>query len=511
MKLPLGIQTFSEIRNEGYVYVDKTEHIHRIVTTGKYLFLSRPRRFGKSLLLSTMRALFEGQKELFEGLWIEDQWDWNKSHPVIHVKFSSFKYKEQSLPKAIETGLDEEATRLGVELQKGDYYHPLKELIEEAYKKYQQRVVLLIDEYDKPIIDYLDHLNQAAINRDHLKTFYSVIKDSDPYLEFVFLTGVSRFSKTSIFSELNNLTNLTLDFQAADLLGLTEKEIRHYFDKKLQEIADHKQIELEELMEEMRRWYNGYSWNGKTKVYNPFSLLSFLRSEEFENYWFETGTPTFLVKKMKDTRFFKIEPMKASDSVLNSYDLENLNPLTILFQTGYVTILEKYRQGIYIIDYPNQEVKASLEERLLNAYAYDEYGAGKVRALELVEALEEGNVELFIRIINSAFASIPASLWQKENEAFYHALIHLLCSLMGVFIQSEINSSNGRLDAKVETPDSIYILEFKLGKSAEEAVNQIGEKGYFKPYMDSKKKRIGVGINFSIEKKEVEEWAEKVF
>lgn len=509
MKLPLGIQDFEKIRREGLLYVDKTEYIHRIVTTGDYYFLSRPRRFGKSLLLSTLRALYEGKKELFEGLWIAEHWNWQDQHNVIHLKFSSQGLRTLGVERAIYAMLKEEAARLGFTLEKEGYDVQFRELIEKASTK--GKVVVLIDEYDKPIVDWLDEPQQAAENRQILKNFYSGLKDSDPYIELVFITGVSRFAKTSIFSDLNNLTNLTMHPLASALLGITESELSQYFTERINELALALGSDEKSLKAEIKRWYNGYSWDGQTRLYNPFSLLSCFFAKQFDNYWFETGTPTFLVKMMRDTHHFNLEKIKVSDAVLDSYDLENLNPITILFQTGYLTIDQKYRQGIYVLDYPNQEVKISLEERLLNAFAYDQKGSGKVKALGLVEALESENIEEFINIVNATFATIPAKLWQKENEAFYHALVHLLCSLMGAFVQSEVNSAQGRLDAKVETKDTIYILEFKLDKSAQEALKQIEEKEYFKPYLDSPLKRIGVGINFSKAKKEVESWEVKAF
>ncbi len=512
MKLPIGIQSFEEIRTEGYLYIDKTEKIHRLITRGKYFFLSRPRRFGKSLMLSVIRALYEGKKALFEGLWIAPKWDWSKQYPVIHIQFAKYEYRYSDLDQAIQNGVLLEAERLGISLVGKPYNSYFEELIiKTANASSTHKVVILIDEYDKPIIDYLDDLPQAIEHRQILKNFYSVLKDSDPYIEFLFMTGVSRFAKTSIFSDLNNLTNLTMHLFAVDLLGITAEEVDHYLGDDIREMAKEKGTTEAALKAQIQYWYNGYSWDGKTKVYNPFSLFSFFFAREFDNFWFETGTPTFLVKKLRQTRFYNIERMKVSNAVLDSYDLEQLNPITILFQTGYLTIQQRYRQGIYVVDYPNQEVKISLEERLLNAFSYDEFETGKVKALELVEALETGKIELFVTIIDASFSNIAAELWQKENEAFYHALIHLLCSLMGAYIQSEVNSAQGRLDSKMETADTIYILEFKLGKSAEEAIAQIEDRGYFKAYMDSKKKRIGIGINFSKTTKEIDQWLVKEY
>lgn len=284
MKYPVGIQDFRELREGGYVYVDKTEHIHRIVTGGKYFFLSRPRRFGKSLLLSTMKELYNGSHELFEGLWIENKWEWDKVNPVIHIKFASISYKTNPLDEAIREHLYEIAKQLKLEIAPSeDTKKVFRQLIFTAGEKYKRKAVLLIDEYDKPIIDYLDDVPQAETNRDVLKNLYSILKDSDPYLELVFITGVSAFSKVSIFSDLNNLENLSLSVSAFTLLGLSHRELEQYFPEHLQKVD----------VEKMKNWYNGYSWGGEEKVYNRFSILRFFKEgRRYHNFWFETGTPT---------------------------------------------------------------------------------------------------------------------------------------------------------------------------------------------------------------------------
>lgn len=509
MKLPIGIQTFEEIINNDYVYVDKTENIHRIITSGKYYFFSRPRRFGKSLLLSTMKSIYEGKKELFKGLWIENNRDWTRVNNVLHFRFSSQGINTLGLEKGLLIMLSEEAKRLNIRLEKESYDLQFQELIIKAATN--RKVVVLIDEYDKPIIDHLDNLEQAVTNRQILKRFYSILKDADPYLELVFITGVSRFAKTSIFSDLNNLTNLTLDDETLSLLGFTYEEVAHYFDNQLHKIAKKNKTTFEETVEKMRFWYNGYSWNGDIKVYNPFSLLQFMRSGRYNNYWFDSGTPTFLTNQLRKQRVHKIENTTVSDMTLSSYDLEFLNPYTLLFQTGYLTIKSIPANGIFELDYPNNEVKISLEEHLLNAFSHDRMEMGKTTAYHIAQALKVGNIEAVIDFLNATFASLPYQLWQKENEAFYHAIIHLSMSLMGVYIQSELTMATGRLDAKVTTDDAIYILEFKLGKSAEIAIQQIEEKGYFKPHQNSGKKLIGVGINFSKEVKEINDWSVKEF
>ncbi|MCO6488590.1 MAG: ATP-binding protein [Phaeodactylibacter sp.] len=496
MKYPVGIQDFRELREGKYQYVDKTQYIHHILTAGKYFFLSRPRRFGKSLLLSTIKELYFGSRELFEGLWVEDHWDWEQANPVIHIKFASFKYKDNPLGEAIQNGLQPEAERLGVELRSGPFINPLEDLIHQVYEKYQRKVVLLIDEYDKPIIDYLGEPEQAEANRDTLKGLYSIIKDSDPYLELVFITGVSAFSKVSIFSDLNNLENITFSPQAYTLLGLTEEELERYFPEQLA-AAD---------VEKIKTWYNGYSWDGEHKVYNPFSILRFLKSGfKFENYWFETGTPTFLLYEMRRQHYYDLDGYLASPLLLNEFDLRSLHPVSVLFQTGYLTIKDKpNRVGLYPMGYPNQEVKDAFQERLLNVYAADEQKEARIRMGALLDALEARELDKVIEVLNATFASIPYDLWQKDNEHFYHALIHLTFSLMGAYVQSEVHTAKGRCDALVRTERYIYAFEFKLDKSAEDALRQIKEKGYLAPFADAPQEKIAVGINFSTADKRVE-------
>ncbi|MEM9886826.1 MAG: AAA family ATPase [Bacteroidota bacterium] len=352
MKLPIGIQTFGEIRTEGYLYVDKTAHIHRMIHSGKYFFLARPRRFGKSLLLSTMEALYRGQRALFEGLWIADHWDWSQQYPILHLQFSKLDYQSKGLEAAIVEELQAIAADRGVFLKKDSAKSSFLALIKALSK--EAKLVILIDEYDKPIIDYLEELEQAKANRQVFKTFYSVLKDSDPYLKLVFITGVSRFAKTSIFSDLNNLINLSMHPLAANLLGITLQEMEAYFSEKIQFIADQKKISIQLLKQQIKDWYDGYSWDAQQYVYNPFSLLSFFLAERFDNFWFETGTPTFLVNLMRKNYQYRIEDMMASDLALSGYSLEQLNPTTILFQTGYLTIKEQPANGVYLLDYPNK-------------------------------------------------------------------------------------------------------------------------------------------------------------
>jgi len=507
MKLPIGIQDFAEIRTGGYVYVDKTQHIHRFLDSGKYFFLSRPRRFGKSLLLSTMHELYCGSQELFKGLWIEDKWDWEANkRPVVWLKFASFQYKDYPLRDAIFAGLAKETERLGISPAK-DMAHPLQDLLQKINDHYGQKAVLLIDEYDKPIIDYLDDIPQAEANRDTLKWFYSILKDSDALLEKIFITGVSAFSKVSIFSDMNHLSNLTLHRNAYTLLGITHTELLDYFTDQLQVIADEIGVSLAEIIAQTARWYNGYSWGSHERVYNPFSLLSFLNGRQFQNFWFETGTPTFLVREMKRRKIYDASNRQQTSGDLTNFDFTRLNPITVLFQTGYLTV-KKYEPEdlLYTLDYPNQEVRFSLEQLLMSIYLDDPLNESVPRVVKLRDALRRQDLDEVFNLLNATLAEIPYDLWHNEDEHFFHALIHLTFSLLGTYIRSEVHSARGRCDAIVETADYLYAFEFKLDKSAAEALQHIRDKGYLAPYADSVKTKIAVGANFSAKTKRIEEW-----
>ncbi len=497
MKLPIGIQDFAEIRTGGYVYVDKTQHIHRFLDSGKYFFLSRPRRFGKSLLLSTMHELYSGRRDLFEGLWIHNQWYWEaQQRPVIWLKFAKMAYKEKGLYAALEDEIHAIGKENGISLTGNTLKDNFGELI--AKMAANQKVVLLVDEYDKPIIDFLDDVPQAEANRDVLKSFYSILKDSDALLEKIFITGVSAFSKVSIFSDLNHLTNLTLDPLAYTLLGITQTELETVFAEPLARYDK----------EAVKRWYNGYSWGGDERVYNPFSLFRFLNSGQYQNFWFETGTPTFLVKEMQRQKMYDATNRQQTSNDLINFDFTKLNPITVLFQTGYLTIKSYDPEWLlYTLDYPNREVQFSLEQLLMSIYMDDPLNQSIPRVVNIAQALLRKDLEAVVKVINSAFAGIPAQLWQKENEHFYHALIHLTFSLLGTYVKSEVNTANGRCDALVEIGDYIYAFEFKLDKPVAEAMQQIRDKGYLTPYSDSHKQKIAVGIHFSKKKKAVAAWA----
>ena len=503
LNYPIGIQDFRKIREGSYLYFDKTELIYALLTQGNYYFLSRPRRFGKSVLVSTIKEIYSGSRELFEGLWIADHWDWNKRHPVVHIKFAKSDYQGLGLAQAIFNELDKSAAELGVILSKATFKERFEELLV-VIARAQGRVVLLIDEYDKPIIDYLEEPAQAKANRETLKQFYSVLKDADPYLEFVFITGVSKFSKVSIFSDLNNLEDLTLAPQQSTLLGITPDELEQHFGA----VLDEMEAAEPQIRQQVRQMYNGYSWDGQKRVYNPFSLLRFFKTKSLLNYWFETGTPTFLIQMMYKVGRFKWNPQEfVSLLTLGSFDVEQMDLHAVLFQTGYLSMTKlNVPEGWCQLDYPNQEVRASLEQLLLAAFQHQAGHSGLPTVLELRQALQQNDLERVMQVINTAFSDIPSDLWKGATELHYHALVHLTFSLLGNYLKSEVNSALGRCDAVVQTATHIYAFEFKLEQSAAIAIQQIIDKNYLGPYQLDTRQKVAVGINFSREKRGVDEF-----
>ena len=506
-KLPIGLQDFKRLRTENYLYVDKTELLYQLATDGVYYFLSRPRRFGKSLLVSTLAELFRGSQELFEELWIHDRWDWQQTYPVLDFRFNKSGYKVSGLEAFLYEELADRAAAYGITLKKSSYPAQLEELII-ALAQQHQRVVILIDEYDKPILDYLDDLPQARANREILKNFYSVLKPLDPYLRFVLLTGVSKFSRVSIFSELNNLKDLTLHSRYPTLLGYTQNELEQYFADRIDQLAP-SFGGREALLTQIKRWYNGYSWDAQNFVYNPFSVLNFFDQGDFQNFWFETGTPTFLVKLLNRERKYNLENQQVSALVLSAFEIERIDAYTLLFQTGYLTICARDGQT-YTLSYPNQEVKHALLQHLLAEYSGEYPSQTAIRALQLKEALAQDDVAGFVAVLNGLFASIPYQIFIADKEAYYHSVIFLSLSLVDLFVQAEVSQAKGRPDAVVHTESAIYVLEFKLDQSAEVALEQIKTNHYAAPYLSQGKAVRAVGFNFSSEQKAIDQWQQLV-
>ena len=507
-KYPIGIQNFQELITGGYLYVDKTALICRLVSRGKYYFLSRPRRFGKSLLVSTLQALYEGKQELFSGLYIGDKWDFSQTNPTLVIYFNQMSLRDVGLEQSLKTTLRNEARRHNLLLESEGVGFMFQELIEKLHVKTGRKVVVLVDEYDKPIVDYLEELPIAHLNRQLLKSFYGILKPSDEHLEFVLLTGVSKFAKVSVFSDLNNLRDLTLNPQFSDLVGINQDELVLNFKAEISDLASERGITEEVFLGQIKHWYNGYSWGGKVSVYNPFSLLNFFADNgSFQNYWFSTGTPTWLVRLAKEKFLYDFSDLSVTEDELNSFDIENLRPVALLFQTGYLTIVSYSQEDfLYTLDFPNQEVKLSLNQYLLKAYRQDESEGALSMVVHLRNALQNNDLAKAMEVMDTVFSSLPYDLWQNENERFYHALIHLTFTLLGVYVQSEVHTSRGRRDALVQTQRYVYGFEFKLDKTSSQALSQVKEKGYLTPYKPLGKELVAVGVNFSTATKSVESW-----
>ena len=503
-KLPVSIQTFSELIGEGYLYVDKTREIFNLIDgAGKNFFLSRPRRFGKSLLVSTLKEIFSGNRELFKGLWIYDKLDWT-AYPVIHIDFSGLRYgSKEELEETLDFLVESNAGKFGIQLRSNGYDKKCKELITRLSQK--NKVVFLVDEYDKPIIDYVDRKTLAAVNQEILRSFYAILKGSDEHIKFAFFTGVSKFSRVSVFSGLNNLIDITMDPQFASLLGYTEGELRHYFSRRLADLSEATEVDQDRLWDDIKRWYDGYSWDGKTFVYNPLSILNLFSRNAFGNYWFETATPTFLMKLIKEYQspLPVLEDYQTDDSIFESFDIQRVNPVSLFFQAGYLTVKKVERasltRSMYYLSYPNLEVKESFLKHILaeyqNTYPDD---AGRL-VFRMGNLVRQGHIPAFLEEMKALFASIPYNIFPGDRESYYHSLIYLALTLVGIEISAEVQTNTGRIDAVVETDSQIFIMEFKLG-SSEEALEQIKTTHYHQKYATSSKavKLIGVGIDTTI-------------
>ncbi|MDM8550393.1 ATP-binding protein [Desulfobacterales bacterium HSG2] len=514
-RLPLGDSSYESIRANECVYVDKTRHLFQMVDEGKYYFMSRPRRFGKSLTVSTLRCLFQGKKNLFDGLWIAEntEWEW-KPHPVILLDFNEISHDTpENLKLSLRRTLEQIAEAHDLPSEAPLLKNQFKELILSLYQKTGMPVVILIDEYDKPLIDHLGKgekaLETAKANRDVLKYFFGVIKGGDvsSVLRLVLITGVSKFSRVSIFSELNNLEDLTMTEPYADMLGYTREELGTYFRPHIRALSEKTGIPETGIMEKLEWYYDGYRFSKRDiRVYNPFSVLSVLKQKDFRNYWFETGTPTFLVNLLKESDYqvAKIENLQLDEQIFSVYEIERLQPEALLYQAGYITIRD-IEDDIFSFRYPNQEVRISFLKFLMFSYIPGN-GSDKSLFLRLSGFLKQENTDAFIEAVKAIFASIPYALETKRDEAYFHTIFYLMVCASGVNARSEIMSCKGRVDLVMEFPDKIYIIEFKCNQSAQAGIDQIREKGYADPYRQCGKKIILMGINFDSEKRNIIEW-----
>ena len=498
-KLPIGIQTFREIREEGYYYVDKTALAQQLATEGKYYFLSRPRRFGKSLFLDTLAELFEGNESLFRGLQCHGQWDWAQRYPVIRLSFGAGRLSSAAgLQEHIQASLDDNAVRLNVSLEPPTQSPHLRfrQLIQQAHAQHGQRVVVLVDEYDKPILDNLTEPAIARQMRDGLRDLYSVIKDNDAHIRFAFLTGVSKFSKVSIFSGLNNLNDITIDASYSAICGYTDADVDTVFAPELMDLD----------REEIRAWYNGYNWTG-TSVYNPFDLLLLFDKREFRPYWFETGTPTFLIDVLAQRHTFTpdLQQMVAFSSLLSSFDVDHIATEALLWQTGYLTIASQFQIGArteYTLSYPNLEVQASLNDSLLQRLCGDLSAPGR-HSGQLYRLLLAHNLAGLQAHLNSLFASIPHD-WYRNNpiaqyEGYWASIFYSHFAALGLDIRLEDVTNQGRIDMTVLFNGQVYLFEFKVVEHTPEgkALAQLQAKNYAEKYRSRGEPMHLIGVEFS--------------
>lgn len=504
-RLPLGVQDFRKFRADDLLYIDKTEDIYRLIESGYYFFLSRPRRFGKSLLISTLKEIFLGNQHLFEGLWIEHKIEWT-AHPVIHISFNAIGYQDIGLEAAIERELEEVANSYEVSLEKKGISGKLRELIEKLAAR-GPRVVLLIDEYDKPIVDFIDDIETADEQRAVLKNFYSVLKHLDAHLRFFLVTGVSKFSRVSLFSDLNNLRDITLSPLFSCITGYTHQELVQYFGDRIEAISQSKRIEKAELMEKIIEWYDGYSWDGKNRLFNPFSILSFFSDGTFFNYWWQTGTPSFLIKLLRNQKKYHLEEVEGGQDLFESYSLDNLEYRALLFQTGYLTIHSMEEEyGLFTLGYPNKEVRDSMYRHLLGAFRHEFSVDTQPLVVKMKKALDAQDIERFIQLVDILFETLPYQIFISDQEAFFHAILHIALNATGMFVEAEVSTAKGRVDAVIHSDGPIYVIEFKLDASAEKALDQIRKQRYGSKYLGGEKDILALGINFSSETKAVAGW-----
>ncbi len=509
--LTSGIYTFEKLIKDNYLYVDKTEYIWDLISqpTGLY-FLSRPRRFGKSLTVSTLETVFNGKKELFKGLSIYNKdYDWKK-YPVIHLDFAD---TDADSPAALKEDISERLQKIAdnykVPLKGKTIQSQFRQLIYKLSEK--NPVVILVDEYDKPILGNVSNPKVKEILKV-LKGFYSVIKGTEGKQRFVLLTGVSKFAHVSVFSDLNNLTDITYDSDYAAMLGYTQEEFEDNFAEYIDQVAKQQNIPRQELLDKLKQWYDGYCFHANGPlVYNPVSVAQFfLKKGEFRSYWFATGTPSFLLELAQKTQFdFEqalTEPV--SGLVFDSFEIDNLNPLALLLQTGYLTIKgteEDFGVTLYYLGFPNDEVKSSFDAYLLNYYTKVPKENIEELSVRLARLVRSGEVDAFMELLKTFFAQIPYDI-KLRNEKYYQTIFFMLFLLLGVHIEAEARTNNGRIDAVASYGEWTYLLEFKLNKNAKTALNQIKDKEYFRKYLHTGKRIIMIGVNFDSKSGQIKDW-----
>ena len=510
MKYPLGIQNFEKIRTDGYLYMDKTALLYNIVKGGTYYFLSRPRRFGKSLLISTLEAYFQGKRELFKGLAIghlEQEW---KQYPVLHIDLNARDYSQpDSLHAELNKHLEIWEAEYGGGYSDRAPEERFQHVISNAFKKTGKKVVILVDEYDKPLLQVADDRVRQDQYRKTLKAFYGVEKTMDRYIQFGFFTGVTKYSKVSVFSDLNNLTDITMDRRYAELCGITEQEIRQVLDAEVGQLALANGLSKEVCYEKLKQNYDGYRFEHDTVgLYNPFSLLHVLDAKAFKDYWFETGTPSFLVELLKHNnyRLDNLNREELTADVLGNVDTIDQSPIPMLYQSGYLTI-KGYdsRFEIYQLGFPNLEVERAFTRFLLPYYTPLKSNQGQLFVANFVLDVENGRVEQFMQRLDTLFASGDYQV-AGDAELYFQNAVWLIFKMIGFYTEVERHTADGRMDIVIQTSDYIYLLEFKLDKSADEALQQIEDKQYAKPFEHEARTLYKIGVNFSSTTRRIDGW-----
>jgi len=507
-QLPVGIQSFKVLRNDGYLYIDKTAMIYRLVSTSMPYFFSRPRRFGKSLLLSTLKAYFEGRKDLFEGLAIselETKWE---QYPVLYLDLNAERYVSVEYLEAILShNLHKWEDIYGKDEREKSLSNRFEGVIRRAYEKTGKQVVVLIDEYDKPMLSVLLNEDLTKEYKSVMKAFYGVLKSSGEYLRFLFLTGVTKFAQVSVFSDLNHLVDISLKGDYVTLCGITKKEMLQFLTPELETLAKKQNMTFDEAVNKMTQQYDGYRFAHQTEsLFNPFSVLNALKFSDFDNYWFQTGTPTYLVDLLKESNFdlrLLIEGIDAKPSDFAEYRVDVNSPIPVIYQSGYLTITgydQKY--NLYKLGFPNEEVRYGFLNFLMPYYMPVENGIGSFQITKFCKELEAGATADFMERLQVFFADMPYEL-NNKNEKHYQAIFYVIFTLMGQYVQTEVRSSKGRADAVVKTKDFIYVFEFKLNGTAEEAIQQIEDKGYLIPYQLDDRTLVKVGVEFSKEERNI--------
>ena len=511
MKYPIGIQNFGEVRRDGYAYVDKTALMYKMVAEGKYYFLSRPRRFGKSLMLSTIEAFFSGEKELFSGLAVEQmETQWTK-HPILHLDLNTAKYDSpEALDNMLNDFLAKAEDKYGRAESERSFGLRFQGILQRAFEKTGLRVVVLVDEYDKPMLQAIGNEQLQQAYRNTLKAFYGALKSCDRYIRFAFLTGVTKFGKVSVFSDLNNLMDISMLPAYSNVCGITEKELRANFDEGVGELAASNGMTKDECYERLRRDFDGYRFNEYTNegVYNPFSVLNTLNSLVFRDYWFETGTPSFLVYQLKKTNY-PLEAMTTEEltaDTLNSIDIMDENPLPLLYQSGYLTV-KSYdkRFDSYILGFPNREVEEGFIKYLVPFYTPKTDKKSTFSIARFVKDVDDGNAEGFMQRLQDFFANGDYQV-VGDTEKYFQNTLYVFFRLMGLYVDVERHTTDGRMDILIQTPEYIYILELKINQTAAAALQQIDDKGYARPFDSDHRRLFKIGINFTTATKLIDDW-----